>query len=162
MKTRVFLVALSISLLIPGCSFQNRVVNEFELTRVMDSSQVRSSEVFSFSCEMVTARPTEVTTNCADFGIAIRKIEWRTWTANGAVGKGSYQVNNCNPDCASGKISELPIRVNLNGLYTDGNRYFLRYLTFTGLDKSINSDEVNGSWDLAEFYIGTTTVRSGS
>ena len=161
-RSRVFLVALSISLLISGCSFQNGTADEFKLTEVMDSRQVKPSEVLTFSCEMITARLTEVTTSCADFGTAISKIEWKTWTATGAAGTGIYLINNCDPNCASGKVSQSPVRINLDGLYTDGERYFLRYLTFTGSDDLPSSEKIAGEWDLAEFYRETPAMRSGN
>lgn len=180
-KSRRVLATLSLSLLISGCSLQNGgldvtleksnpqnsskdafATNDFKLTRVMDSTQVKSTEVLSFSCEIITARPTEVTTYCADFGISITNIGWKSWTANGAVGTGTYLVNNCNPNCAAGKVSESPVGVNLQGLYTDGERYFLRYLTFTGSDDFSASEKIEGMWDLAEFYLETPTMRSGN
>jgi hypothetical protein len=159
-RSRVFLVALSISLSISGCSFQNGTADDFKLTEVMDSRQVKPSEVLSFSCETITARPAEVTTSCADFGNAISNIEWKTWTATGAVGTGIYLINNCEPNCASGKVSKSPVRISLDGLHTDGERYFLRYLTFTGSDNLSSSEKIEGMWDLAEFYIETPAMRS--
>jgi hypothetical protein len=161
-RSRVFLVALSISLLISGCSFQNGTADEFKLTEVMDSRQVKPSEVLSFSCETITARPAEVTTSCADFGTSISNIEWKTWTTTGAVGTGIYLINNCEPNCASGKASKSPVRISLDGLHTDGERYFLRYLTFTGNDDLSSSEKIEGMWDLAEFYIETPAMRSGN
>jgi hypothetical protein len=180
-KSRIVLVTLSISLLISGCSFQNRESNasvkelnpqisptdslegsDFRLTAVMDSRQVKRSEVLSFSCETITARPTEVTTYCADFGIAITNIRWISWTAKGAVGKGIYRFNDCDPSCASGKVSQSPVGVNLDGLYTDGERYFLRNLTFEGSDNLSSSERIEGIWDLAEFYLETPDMRSGN
>ncbi len=180
-KSKIVLVTFSISLLISGCSFENgeRIAsvkepnpqisprdtfesNDFKLTEVADPRQVQPSEVLSFSCETITARPAEVTTYCADFGIAITNIRWKSWTANGAVGTGTYLVNNCNPNCASGKVSESPVGVNLDGLYTDGERYFLRYLTFIGSDDLSSSEKIDGMWDLAEFYIETPAMRSGN
>lgn len=161
-RSRILLVGLSISLLISGCSLQNGTANEFKLTEVMDSRQVMPSEVLTFSCEMISARPTEVTTSCADFGNAISNIEWKTWTATSAVGTGIYLINNCDPNCASGKVSKSPVRISLDGLHTDGERYFLRYLTFTGSDHLSSSEKIEGMWDLAEFYIETPAMRSGN
>ena len=164
-----------------GCSFQNAEPNasvsepipqisptnsfkssDSKLTEVADPRQVQPSEVLSFSCETITARPTEVTTHCADFGTSITSIRWKSWTANGAVGTGTYLVNNCNPNCADGKVSESPVGVNLQGLYTDGERYFLRYLTFTSSDNFSASEKIEGMWDLAEFFIEAATMRSGN
>jgi len=161
-RSRVFLVALSISLLISGCSFQNGTADDFKLTEVMDSRQVKPSEVLSFSCETITARPAEVTISCADFGTSISNIEWKTWTATGALGTGIYLINNCEPNCASGKVSKSPVRISLHGLHTEGERYFLRYLTFTGSDDLSSSEKIEGLWDLAEFYIETPAMRSGN
>ena len=174
-------VIVIISFIISGCGFLDKGPNanvessnvqnslkdtftsdDFKLTRVMDSAQVKSSEVLSFSCEIITARPTEVTTYCADFGTTITNIEWKSWTASGAIGTANYLVNNCNPDCASGKVSESPVGVNLDGLYTDGERYFLRYLTFTGGDDVPPSGKIEGVWDLAEFYLEAPAMRVGN
>lgn len=162
MKLRKFLVALSISLFISGCGFQNGTADEFKLTEVTDSRQVKPSDVLTFSCEILSARPIEVTTSCADFGTAISKIEWKTWTANGAAGIGIYVINDCDPNCASGKVSQSPVRMNLDGLYTDGERYFLRYLTFAESEDLSPSEKIAGEWDLAEFYAETPAMRSGN
>jgi len=180
-KSRIILVVLTISLLISGCGLQNSGLNasveapnpqkspidiiesnDFKLTEVMDSRQVKPSEVLSFSCETITARPTEVTTFCADFGVAITNIEWKSWKPTGSFGSGTYLVNDCNPDCASGKVSESSVGINLDGLYTDGQRYFLRYLTFIGSDGLSSSEKIEGTWDLAEFYLDTPELRTGN
>ena len=180
-KSRIVLVTLSVSLLISGCSFQNGgptasvtepnpqisptdtfKSNDFKLTEVMDPLQVEPSEVTTFSCEMITARPTEVTTFCADFGIAITNIKWKFWKPTGSFGSGTYLVNDCNPDCASGKVSESSVGINLDGLYTDGQRYFLRYLTFVGSGALSSSEKIEGTWDLAEFYLETPELRTGN
>jgi hypothetical protein len=180
-NSKFIALVISFSFVISGCSFENGEPiasvmepnpqisptdtfesDDFKLTEVMDSRQLKPSEVLSFSCETITARPAEVTTYCADFGIAITNIRWKSWTANGAVGTGTYLLNNCNPNCASGKVSKSPVGVNLDGLYTDGERYFLRYLTFIGSDDLSSSEKINGMWDLAEFYIETPAMRSGN
>jgi 2-keto-4-pentenoate hydratase/2-oxohepta-3-ene-1,7-dioic acid hydratase in catechol pathway len=49
-----------------------------------------------------------------------------------------------------------------SSLITDGQRYFLRYLTFTGREQVSQAKTVNGTWDLAEFYLETPDLRSNS
>ena len=181
MNSKFIALVISFSFVISGCSFENGEPiasvmepnpqisptdtfesDDFKLTEVMDSRQLKPSEVLSFSCETITARPTEVTTSCADFGTSISNIEWKTWTATGAAGKGIYLVNNCDPNCASGKVFQSPVTVNLDGLYTDGSNYFLRYLTFKKNNKVSISEKIEETWDLAEFYLETPDMRSGN
>jgi len=169
------------SLLIAGCSTQNKAIgpdelgpnpleseteflngNKFQLTPVNSLAKIKSTEVLSFLCETIVSKPTEASPNCADFGITIRDIKWKIWSANGSSGAGVYRVNDCKPDCATGKIFEVPVRVELDDLYTDGIRYFLRQLTFIGKDKLPFSDESTGTWDLAQFYIESLDMRINS
>jgi hypothetical protein len=165
-------IVLGISLLLSGCSFQNRDSNssnaefstkksldqtlesdDFKLTPVKKVMLIKPTEVLTFSCEFILAKPTEVTPNCADFGIAITDIDWKVWSATGAKGTGVYLANDCKPNCVEGKILQSPVSINLDVLFTDGQRYFLRYLTFTGSDKLPQAKKITGTWDLAEFYI---------
>ena len=104
--------------------------DSFKLTRVEDVSQVKDSEVLTFLCESMTTKPDVATPNCADFGEAVFDIKWSQWSAKGAEGEGTYSINDCNPDCASGTRSSTPVYVFLNDLYSDGNRYFLRNFAF--------------------------------
>ncbi len=180
-SVKLFSIVMGISLLLSGCAFQNRDSNsstaelspkkslvktsesdDFKLTPVKKVMQIKPSEVLAFSCEFVIARPTEATPNCADFGIAITDIEWKVWRATGAIGTGVYLANNCTPNCSEGKVLQTPISINLDGLFTDGQRYFLRYLTFTGREQVSQAKKVNGTWDLAEFYLETPDLRSNS
>ena len=138
---------------------QEEPVDDFKLTRVFDVSSVKSSEVLSFICELIMAKPSEATPYCADFGIAVWNIKWSTWQASGATGKGTYRTNDCDPNCADGTIYSAPVDVKLEGLYTDGKRYFLRNLTFTSKETLPLSDTNAGTWDVAKFYIETPYMR---
>lgn len=178
---KLLLIVIGISLLLSGCAFQNRVSNssaaepsakkslvetlgskDFKLTPVKKVTQIKPTEVLAFSCEFIVARPTEVTPNCADFGIAIADIKWEVWRASGAVGTGVYFVNDCTPNCAEGKVLQSPISINLDGLFTDGQRFFLRYLTFAGRGKLPEAKKITGTWDLAEYYFETPNLRGNS
>ena len=135
--------------------------DSFKLTRVEDVSQVKDSEVLTFLCESMTTKPDVATPNCADFGEAVFDIKWSHWSANGAEGEGTYSINDCNPDCASGTRSSTPVYVFLNDLYSDGNRYFLRNFSFAPKNKDLRL-QVSEVWDLADFYINVPEMRADS
>ena len=123
---------------------------------VVDSSEsqevgIAASDVLSFECELITQKPEVATPFCADFGVAIWDIKWSTWSAEGAEGTGIYKANDCDPDCASGNIFEERVNLKMSGLYSDGSRYFLRYLTFRADSPLPLSNSKSGEWDVAEF-----------
>jgi hypothetical protein len=162
---RFFLMLLLLSLI--GCSSPEVSIednssqkDDFELTLVKDVEGIDASEVLSFTCELITAKPEEATPYCADFGVAIWDIKWSSWEATGAIGKGLYRANDCEPSCAEGTIFEAPVDLKLQDLYTDGARYFLRTLTFSSEKPLPLSQESMGTWDLAEFYIEVPGMRS--
>jgi len=160
------ILALLAVLLISSCtqtkvdsSESHEVQDKFKLTKVKDSSGITASEVLSFECELITQRPEVATPFCADFGVAIWDIKWSTWSAEGAEGTGIYKANDCDPDCASGNIFEERVNLKMSGLYSDGSRYFLRYLTFRANGSLPRSNSKSGVWDVAEFYIESPWMR---
>ena len=141
---------------------------------------VSPAKVYTFECELLSRKPTTLTTTCADFGIAVQKIKWSKWSADGAEGSGEYVVNDCSPDCASGNLWTTPVKVFLSDLTTDGKSYFLNTLTFVPLSElsspgsyvakhglefngsaQINGKEVAAnSWDLSSFYREVPEMRT--
>jgi hypothetical protein len=59
---------------------------------------------------------------CNGFGCALSgdstsflsKMTWSTWSATEAVGKGTYKIDGCNPDCAAGPIYPVATVVTLS------------------------------------------------
>ena len=135
------------------------VQDEFKLIEVKDRAGIAESEVLSFECELITQRPEVATPYCADFGVAIWDIKWSTWSAEGAEGTGIYKANDCDPDCASGNIFEEQVKLKMSGLYSDGSRFFLRYLNFRADSPLPLSNSKSGVWDVAEFYIESPWMR---
>ena len=41
-------------------------------------------------------------------------MTWRTWSASQAVGTGTYELDDCNPDCAAGPVYKVPAVVTLS------------------------------------------------
>ncbi len=161
------LLSLLLTFLIVSCSSPEVAIEEevsqgddFKLNLVEDIEGIEPSEVLSFICELVLAKPSEATPYCADFGVAIWDIKWTTWQAGGATGKGTYRANDCDPNCADGTIYSAPVDIRLDNLYTDGSRYFLRDLTFTSKKPLPLSGLFSGGWDVADFYIEFPDMRS--
>jgi hypothetical protein len=74
-----------------------------------------SNHVYTVTCGIVDYKPGVFFKTCADGGIAVGQIEWESWTKGGAEGKGIYAINNCLPDCASGKLLKANVTVKLTG-----------------------------------------------
>ena len=41
-------------------------------------------------------------------------MSWSTWTSTEAVGTGTEQLDDCNPNCAAGALHAIPVRVTLS------------------------------------------------
>ena len=58
----------------------------------------------------------------ADGGNIPYDLTWSQWNNQGAVGRGIVGIQSCNPNCAQGTITPVPVRITLsdvqNGHYT--------------------------------------------
>jgi hypothetical protein len=54
---------------------------------------------------------------------------------------------------------QSPVRITLDGLFTEGQRYFLRYLTYVEIGEIPQTEKIAGTWDLAEFYLENPELR---
>jgi len=134
--------------------------DNFKLTEVIDTSQISSAEILTFTCESIVSKPKVVTPNCADFGTSITNLKWKSWSSTGTEGSGIYKSNDCNPDCSLGRDTEVQVEVSLSGLFSDGIRYFQRYLNFKSVSNYPESHKITGIWDLAQFYLENPEMRS--
>ncbi len=67
-------------------------------------------------------KPKQIVIACADAGVAVTGITWKTWTANGATGTGTLSWNTCLPtDCASGTVETFPARIRLGRVASGPN-----------------------------------------
>lgn len=75
-------------------------------------------------------RPNYITLACADAGMNLIDIKWSTWGSQRADGTGHFSINNCDPNCAEGKFSKIPVAFVLRGVVPDtGNRFVFSKLT---------------------------------
>jgi hypothetical protein len=93
--------------------------------------------VFTTECGYIDQKPENVTLTCGDGGILVREIKWDIWRASGASGSGIHSVNQCEPDCASGKRIEVPVEVRLSRLMTDGSKFYLTSFNAYSLDGKV-------------------------
>jgi hypothetical protein len=77
-------------------------------------------------CGLTQYKPDMITQYCADAGTGVVKIKWSSWTSTRATGTGSYYVNQCDPNCADGKLVWAKVKVVLSGpKFTHGKRYLM-------------------------------------
>jgi hypothetical protein len=153
--------------MLAGCSSPSTQVNDgdrstnegFNLEIVDDVSGIAPDDVYTFVCELIVQKPSESTPNCADFGEAVFDIQWDSWSAEGASGRGRYSINDCEPDCASGTRHEALADVTLTNLKTDGKSYFLTDFTFETQKPVLAGYSNVGGWDVSDFYINVPEMR---
>jgi hypothetical protein len=55
------------------------------------------------NCVDAVYKPKRIIIACGDGNLVLTKMRYKTWTAHEATGSGTMYVNECEPDCASGK-----------------------------------------------------------
>ena len=65
-------------------------------------------------CTDPVNRPNRIVLACADFSLFVNTIHWDVWKSDKAKGTGRLQVNDCDPDCASGTFTAYPVKIRLD------------------------------------------------
>lgn len=102
-----------------------------------DIERIDPENVFTAECGYISQKPEEVVLTCADGGISVQDIKWDIWRASGASGSGVHTVNQCKPDCVTGKWIEVPVEVKLTRLMTDGDKFYLTSFNAYSLDGEV-------------------------
>ncbi len=87
-------------------------------------------------------RPTTIDTSSDSTNI-VDRLTWSSWSASGAVGHGQLAANNCQPNCAAGTTTEVPVTITLGGV-ADGH---FTVMTETGKNLS-NTYRYPSNWAL--------------
>ena len=66
------------------------------------------------NCAKPKFKPANVILACGDASFGSTGMSWSKWTRKTAVGTGTGQINDCNPDCAHGKPKTAPIELRLS------------------------------------------------
>ena len=111
-------------------------------------------DIYTYDCEILEQRPEQLTKFCADGGVYVYDITWKSWGYNGAEGTGTYSQNLCEPNCAEGKRVEEQVDLYLSGIENIEGRRVLRYLSVnTQNDVLLPSGNSYDNWDVAEFAV---------
>jgi hypothetical protein len=70
--------------------------------------------VYAITCLQETYKPKQITIACGDGTVRVSKLKWTSWSLTEAKATGVYQVNKCNPDCASGHTTSFPVTITLS------------------------------------------------
>ncbi|MGB3763308.1 MAG: hypothetical protein WA966_08795 [Ornithinimicrobium sp.] len=66
------------------------------------------------------AGPESMTMTCADGGLGVTQIDWRSWESAMALGTGTVTANNCDPSCAEGAELDYPATILMDGVVANG------------------------------------------
>jgi hypothetical protein len=83
-------------------------------------------QVLTWDCETAQYKPESITITCADGGIFVEKIQWSTWSKEGAMGTGIYSEKLCEPSCAEGKRVTATVKLTLSNLTEYKEKFYLR------------------------------------
>jgi hypothetical protein len=73
-----------------------------------------SGKPLAINCNVLKFKPKKIVIACGDGGIWLSKLRWSSWNATGATGAGTYNQNNCTPNCVNGHINSAPVKVTLS------------------------------------------------
>lgn len=117
-------------------SITPKVTQEPSITPSKTATLTSTSEVqqiFVEDCASAfSQRPSFIYLACADGGMGLSDIIWSNWGSQRANGSGDYFSNNCDPSCADGKFSKIPVVLVLSGVVPDtGNRFVFSKVAVT-------------------------------
>ena len=117
------------------------------------SKTLTPEQVLTWDCETAQYKPESITITCADGGIFVEKIQWSTWSKEGATGMGIYSENLCEPNCAEGERVIAPVKLTLSNLTENKGKVYLRTLDIVTSDgKDFPWGRADGfQWDVMEF-----------
>jgi hypothetical protein len=114
---------------------------------------IKPSQVYTWDCEYPEIKPETIMLTCGDGGMYVNKISWSRWGSKGAQGIGTYNVNDCDPDCADGTFHSAKVKVHLSRLTEKDHKFYLRAMEIRSMDgKNLpESGESLMEWDVMEF-----------
>ena len=90
------------------------------------------------NCNKAKFKPANVILACGDASIGATGVTWSAWSGKSATGSGTGQLNDCNPNCASGKTKTAPMTLTASKPVTckkTGKRIFSK-LTYVWTSKA--------------------------
>jgi hypothetical protein len=66
------------------------------------------------NCVKGKFEPKNLIIACGDASFGARGMTWSSWTMKRAVGTGTGEINDCNPDCVHGTTKTAPMELRLS------------------------------------------------
>lgn len=99
-------------------------------------------------------RTAEIILTCADGGMIVTDITWKTWTIRGASDTGTYSQNMCDPSYAEGTRVDVPVTVKLSESFEYKGRNVLKSLDIEAVpSRELPNGDTNMTWNVAEFAV---------
>jgi hypothetical protein len=76
---------------------------------VLPGSESENGPFATKDCSVPRERPTRIVLRCADFGILINGIRWKSWESRSAKGRGRLHFRTCRPSCEA-----YPVEIELH------------------------------------------------
>ncbi len=155
-KSRVSITAgavfLSAALAVNLFSSPSKTTN-ITTQRTTAPADLTPEQVLTWDCETTEFKPEILMIMCADGGIYVEKIQWDSWSQEGATGLGIYSENLCEPNCAEGKRVTASVNLTLSNLTEQNGKYYLRTLEMSSVGGKgfPRSNAYSFQWDVMEF-----------
>jgi hypothetical protein len=78
-------------------------------------SAAASSPLKITNCFKASERPRLLTLTCGDANAALSDLRWSSFGGTSAKATGTFEMNNCTPNCAAGKFLKYPVSVQASG-----------------------------------------------
>lgn len=103
---------LVVALISAGCGTKTvtRTVTEMQTATVVRRATPPPLVLVPDQAGQLVYRPDTIGLGASAF---IKNIRWRDYGSNLAIGRGLFASNDCNPNCADGKITWVPVTVRL-------------------------------------------------
>lgn len=66
------------------------------------------------NCAKAKFKPKNVIIACGDASLGARGMRWPVWSKKRALGTGTGEINDCDPDCAHGTTRRAPMELRLS------------------------------------------------
>jgi hypothetical protein len=111
MKRAAVVILTLLSLAASGCASASTRATDSAL--VQHDTPASATPVVANCLLKQQTRPSSFVLTCADAGDVLSGLHWVSWGATAAFAAAVEQVNDCTPNCASGKFIDYPALVAL-------------------------------------------------
>ncbi len=111
MKRAAVVILTLLSLAASGCASASTRATDSAL--VQHGAPASTAPVVANCLLKQQTRPSSFILTCADAGDVLADLHWASWGATAAFATAVEQVNDCTPNCASGKFIDYPALVAL-------------------------------------------------